>query len=219
MIRALIFDFDGLILDTEGPEFQSWIEIYEVHGARLDFAVWASTIGTLSSFDAHDELERQVGSSLDRESIRARRRQRNQELLAAETVRPGILDYVSQARQRGMRLAVASSSPRSWVGGHLERLGIIDRFDHLRCADDVRQVKPDPELYLSALAALGVAADEAIAIEDSPNGVLAAKRAGLFCVAVPNALTRQLVMDHADLLVDSLANLPLQVLIDSIRGT
>jgi HAD superfamily hydrolase (TIGR01509 family) len=118
-----------------------------------------------------------------------------------------------------MRLAVASSSPRSWVGGHLERLGIIDHFDHLRCADDVRQVKPDPELYLAALAALGVAAHEAIALEDSPNGVLAAKRAGLFCVAVPNSLTRQMPLDHADRLVDSLADLPLQDLVDSIRGT
>jgi HAD superfamily hydrolase (TIGR01509 family) len=218
LIRALIFDFDGLILDTEGPEFQSWIEIYQYHGARLEFAVWAATIGTASTFDAYAELERQVGRPLDRAAIRAHRRQRNEELFAAEAVRPGVLDYVREARERGLGLAVASSSPRSWVGGHLERLGIINHFDHLRCADDVQLVKPDPELYLSAIDALGVAANEAIALEDSPNGILAAKRAGLYCVAVPNPLTRQLPLDLADLRVESLADLPLQRLLDAHEG-
>ena len=174
MIRALVFDFDGLILDTEGPEFQSWIEIFQAHGVQLDFNVWAETIGTASTFNAYDELERLVGRSLARDVIRTRRRQRNQELIEAEAVRPGVLDYVAAARAFGLGLAVASSSPRSWVGGHLERLGIIGHFDHLRCADDVRQVKPDPELYLAAVEALGVAATEAIALEDSPNGILAA---------------------------------------------
>jgi HAD superfamily hydrolase (TIGR01509 family) len=214
MIRALVFDFDGLILDTEGPELQSWSEIYGDHGAVLAFDVWAATIGTASTFDPHAELERQIGRSLDRDHIRARRRQRNQELLAAEVVRPGVLDYVRAARKRGLGLAVASSSPRSWVGSHLERLGIASHFDHVRCADDVRVVKPDPELYLAAIAALGVAPNEAVAIEDSPNGILAAKRAGLLCLAVPNPITRQLPLDLADVRVDSLVDLPLARLLE-----
>ena len=214
--RALIFDFDGLILDTETPEFQAWTEIYEDHGVQLDFETWAVCIGTAGTFDPYDELERRLGGPIDRGSIRTRRRRRNQELLDVESVRPGVLDYVTEARERGMRLAVASSSPLSWVGGHLERLGIMSLFDHVRTADDVRQVKPDPELYLTALAALGVEAGEAIALEDSPNGVLAAKRAGLYCVAVPNALTRRLTFEHADLRVDSLGDLPLQRLLNSV---
>jgi HAD superfamily hydrolase (TIGR01509 family) len=218
MIRALVFDFDGLILDTEGPELQSWSEIYEDHGATLAFDLWATTIGTASTFDPHAELERQLGRSLDRDQIRARRRQRNQELISAEEVRPGVLEYVRTARERGFGLAVASSSPRSWVGGHLARLGIASHFDYLRCADDVRLVKPDPELYLSAIAALGVAANEAIAIEDSPNGILGAKRAGLFCVAVPNPITRQLPLNLADVRVDSLADLPLDRLLEVLGG-
>jgi HAD superfamily hydrolase (TIGR01509 family) len=212
--RAIVFDFDGLILDTETPEFRSWGEMYEEHGAELDFETWAVCIGTGDVFDPYAELERRLGRPIDRDVIRQRRRQRNQELLGAETIRPGVLDYLTEARRRGLRLAVASSSSREWVGGHLERLGILDRFDHLRTSDDVRQVKPDPELYLSALTALGVAGDEAIALEDSPNGVLAAKRAGLFCVAVPNALTRRLSFEHADLTVGSLADLPLATLLD-----
>ncbi len=217
-IRALIFDFDGLILDTEGPEFQSWCEIFAAHGCQLDLASWAVTIGTANAFDPYAELEARLGRAVDREAVRARRRERNAALLAAETIRPGVGEYVAAARRMGLRLGVASSSPRSWVAGHLARLGLLDRFDCLRCVDDVRQAKPDPELYLAALSALEATPEEAIALEDSPNGVLAAKRAGLFCVAVPNPLTARLPLDHADLRLDSLADLPLEALLRRIEG-
>lgn len=213
MIRALIFDFDGLILDTEGPEFQTWQEIYAEHGGTLSFDSWAETIGTIGGFDPYAELERQLGRALDREAIRQRRRQRFQELIAGQTARPGVTDYLEAASARGLRLAVASSAPRDWVAGHLERLGLRQYFDCLRCADDVTRVKPDPELYLAALAALDVLPTEAIALEDSPNGITAAKRAGLFCVAVPNPLTGQLSLAHADLQVESLAQLSLDQLL------
>ncbi|HVC33743.1 MAG TPA: HAD family hydrolase [Chloroflexota bacterium] len=218
MIKALVFDFDGLILDTEGPEFTTWQEIYASHGCELGLATWAVTIGTVGAFDPYAELERQLGQTIDRDAVREQRRRRNAELLRREQVRPGVGDYLAGARQRGLKLAIASSSPRSWVAGHLERLGLIARFDCLTCADDVERVKPEPELYRVALATLGVPANEAVALEDSPNGILAAKRAGLFCVAVPNALTRQLPLDQADLRVDSLAELPLEVLLLKFLG-
>lgn len=215
-IRAIIFDFDGLILDTEGPEYQSWTEMYQEHGCELDLETWAVCVGTANVFDPYAELERRYGQPIDRERVRALRRQRNDELIALESVRPGITDYLIEGRRLGLKLGVASSSTRSWVGGHLERLGIIDNFHCLRCVDDVKQAKPDPELYLAALDALGVAAHEAIAIEDSPNGILAANRAGIYCVAVPNALTSQLPLDHADLRLASLTDLPLAQLLKRI---
>lgn len=208
-IRALIFDFDGLILDTEGPEYRSWSEIYQSYGCELDFAVWATCIGTANVFDPYAELERLLGRPIDREEIRAARRIRNDELLGAETVRSGIAEYLEAARELGIACAVASSSSRSWVAGHLARLGLLDAFACLRCADDVPEVKPNPALYQAAIGALRVKPTEAIALEDSPNGVLAAKRAGLTCVAIPNAVTRQLPLDHADLIIDSLLDLPL----------
>jgi HAD superfamily hydrolase (TIGR01509 family) len=216
--RALIFDFDGLILDTEGPEFQSWSEVYAAHGVALDLESWASCIGTIGGFEPFGELEARLGRPIDREAIREQRRRRNQELLTAERVRPGIESYLDSANRLGLRVGVASSSPRSWVAGHLERLGLLDRFHCLRTADDVRTVKPDPELYLAATSALGVEPAAAIAIEDSPNGALAAKRAGLVCVAVPNALTRQLDLAHADLRLDSLADVSLEELLVTLGG-
>lgn len=214
MIRALIFDFDGLILDTEGPDYQAWQEIYQDYGARLPLPVWADCIGRgHGAFDPVAYLEARIGRSLDRAALRTRHRQRCDALIAAQPLRPGVVEYLQTARRRGLRLAVASSSSRAWVEGHLRQRDLWPFFDCLRCADDVAQTKPAPDLYQAALAALGVSPREAVALEDSPNGVLAAKRAGLFCVAVPNGLTGQLTFDHADLVVPSLADLPLERLL------
>jgi HAD superfamily hydrolase (TIGR01509 family) len=209
MIRALIFDFDGLILDTEAPEFQCWQEIYEAHGCRLELETWAACIGTVDAFDPHRHLESQLGRSLDVDEVRARRGSRFAELIAEQTILPGITRCIEDAERLGLKLGVASSSSRDWVAGHLSRLGLLGRFAAIKCADDVERVKPDPALYVATLAALGVRPAQALALEDSPNGILAAKRAGLWCVAVPNALTRELALDGADLQVASLDETPL----------
>ncbi len=214
MRAALVFDFDGLILDTEGPEFQAWQELYAAHGCRLTLETWAVCIGTRDVFDPCADLATRAGRAVDAAALRAACTARVTELVAREPVRPGVREYLDEARALGLGLAVASSSSRRWVAGHLERLGLADRFDAIRCADDVARVKPDPDLYDAALAALGAVPDAAIALEDSPNGVCAAKRAGLFCVAVPNPLTAALDLTAADLLLDSLAALPLRALLD-----
>jgi HAD superfamily hydrolase (TIGR01509 family) len=217
-IRALIFDFDGLILDTEVPEFQSWQEVYQRHGGRLCLETWATCIGTASEvFDPHAHLEAQLGRALDRDTIRAICRQRRDELLARQPVLPGVHEYLADAKRLGLQVGVASSSSRAWVTGHLSRLGLIGHFASIRCADDVLRTKPDPALYQTVVTALGLRPEQAIALEDSPNGILAAKRAGLFCVAVPNALTRQLPLDHADLQLTSLADLTLDRLLTTVQ--
>ena len=213
---ALIFDFDGLIVDTESPEFQVWSDIFVDHGVELDVATWAPGIGTLSTFNPYDELEKRAGRPVDRGEVRAVRRRRLDELLARQPVRPGVLDYIAAGRRRGMAIGVASSSPRSWVVGHLTRLGIVDRFDAICTAEDVAVVKPDPALYLLALGELHSRADQSIAFEDSPNGILSAKRADLFCVAVPNPLTSSLALDLADVRLTSLADVPLQDLLERL---
>jgi len=211
--RALVFDFDGLILDTEGPEFKAWQEIYAAHGCHLALETWAVCIGTRGAFDPYADLAALAGRALDTAAIRAAHEARVGELIGLEPVRPGVRDYLNAARRLGLGLAVASSSSRQWVAGHLERLGLADRFDVLRCAEDVPRVKPHPDLYVAALDALGAAPVAAIALEDSPNGVLAAKRDGLFCVAVPNPLTAKLDLSAADIRLASLDELPLPALL------
>ena len=203
-VRALIFDFDGLIVDSEGPGFQAWSELYTSHGCSLPFDKYSACIGTIGGFDLHGYLEEQSGRSLDRSNLEKACNARWLELMKAQPLLPGVDACVSSAKARGLKLAIASSSTEKWVTRTLRKFGLLDRFDALCTRDHVSAVKPDPALYLLALERLGVAAGEAIAFEDSPPGILAAKRAGLFCIAIPNPLTRELSLDHADRRLGSL---------------
>lgn len=208
-MKLVVFDFDGLILDTEVPVYDAWQEIYDEHGVSLAFEKWAECIGTADVFDPCLDLETALGRALDAVALRGRHRVRTDALIAAQVVLPGVREYVDAAQRLGLRLGVASSSSRRWVEGHLERLALRGCFEVIRCADDVPRVKPDPALYRAVLEATGVRPEEAVALEDSPNGVLAAKRAGLTCVAVPNPLTVRLDLSAADLCLTSLTELPL----------
>ena len=212
-IEALIFDFDGLVVDTETPDYESWQEIYQAYGASISFAEWARWIGTMGTFDPYGYLEEQLGRRIDRAAVRAQRRARLAAHMAGKTALPGVREHIQGAKRLGLKLGIASSSPRDWILRNLGLLGLESYFDCIRCGDDVERTKPDPAVYLAALSALGVEAHQAIALEDSPNGVWAAKRAGIYCVAVPNALTRHLSLDHADLQLGSLADLPLERLL------
>ena len=209
MIRALVFDFDGLILDTEEPVYRSWLEVYQAHGEELPFERWVQIVGsTTTGFHPQHHLEERIGHPLPREVL-DRRIGRRTEMILAQRMLPGVVAHLDAARELGLVLGVASSSTADWVRGHLARLGILDRFRCLRCRDDVSQVKPEPDLYLAVLDCLGVSPSEAIAIEDSPNGVAAAKRAGMRCVAIPNSITARLDLTQADLVLGSLADITL----------
>lgn len=218
MIRALVFDFDGLILDTESIDFRTWQETFEQHGVTLSLEAWAHSIGAPAGvFNTAAHLEELLGRKLDRDSLKKARRKRFYDILATEQPRPGVEDYLKQAKRLGLKLAVASSANRDWVLSHLMRLGLLNYFECYRNVEDVAHGKPAPDLYLAAARALGVKPEHAIAFEDSPNGVLAAKRAGLHCVAVPNHVTRHLSLSHADLVIESFDSLPLDELIHTIE--
>ena len=218
MIRAIVFDFDGLILDTEGPVYRSWLEVYRAHGEDLPFDRWVQIVGsTTAGFHPQHHLEERLGRPLPQEVVEGRIARRT-EMVLAEKVLPGVVPLVDAARAAELRLGVASSSTRDWVAGHLSRLGILDRFDCLRCRDDVEHAKPEPDLYVAVLACLDVDPSEAIAIEDSPNGVMAAKRAGLRCAAIPNPITARLDLSQADLVLDSLADVSLNELLEKLEA-
>lgn len=205
MIEALIFDFDGLILDTETPELMAWQEVFAGFGCNLTIDTWADCVGRPpGSFDPCLELERQMGRRLDRERLRADVRARCHSLIDREAVRPGVVDWLDEAEAAGAALAVVSSSPHFWVDRHLEKLNLLDRFEQIVCREDVERHKPDPLPYQKAVERLGREPLSAIAVEDSPHGVRSAKAAGLWTVAVPNHVTRMLVFEGADLTLGSL---------------
>jgi HAD superfamily hydrolase (TIGR01509 family) len=218
MIQALIFDFDGLILDTEISALQSWQEIYQGYNCDLSLEQWSLCIGGGAGlFDPHENLERQLGKAVDRQELDKRRRKRHLEMLGNKVALPGVTDYIRDARAMGLALAIASSSPLDWVSGHLARLGLLEQFDCLCCGDQVSRKKPDPELYLLALETLGVHAEQALALEDSPNGTRAAQRAGIFCITVPNLVTGHLPLEHADMRLTSLTDYTLADLLAEIE--
>ena len=214
MIHALIFDFDGLIFDSESADFQSWQETFDYYGANLPFDTWAAQIGSANHFNPYEFLEQQLGHPVNRDEVHARRKQRDNELLAQQGIMPGVEAYLTEAKAWGMRIGLASSSPHSWIDHHLEALGLTHWFEVVRCRDDVGdKPKPEPDVYLAAMAALGVQPNESMALEDSPNGVLAAKRAGMWVTAVTNPITRTLNFDQADVKLESMADMTLTQLI------
>lgn len=219
-IRGLIFDLDGLIVDTETPDYEAWQQVYHDHGVELPLEKWAGIIGGTgeSDFDPCDYLEELVEMPIDREGIWIQRRKYYVERLDSQDSLPGVCEVLDAAQHMALKLAVASSSPENWVVGHLRRLGILERFDCICTADDVEKTKPDPALFLAAAHDLSLSPEEVIVFEDSPNGVLAAKRAGMFVVAVPNPITRQLDLSAADLWLESLKDVQLEKLLEIVTA-
>lgn len=218
-IKALVFDFDGLIVDTEVPIFRAWQRIYRDHGQELPLEHWLTIIGTASGpFDPVIDLARKTGTKLDEKELKALEVLYYQEATALQQLLPGVMTYLVEARRLGLKTAVASSSTRTWVMDHLNRFGIGGHFDAIVCREDVKRTKPDPDLYQTALKRLDVTPSEAIAFEDSSNGVHAAKAAGLFCVVVPNLLTADLDLSEADLRLLTLDAIPLAEVIREASG-
>src|SRR5574341_274881 len=220
MIKALIFDFDGLILDTETPEEVIWTSMYREHGHDFPFHEWQKTIGGygISNFDPAEHLAHLT--QLDAAPLRARYRAEADAVINANPILPGVEEMISGAQKRGLKLAVASSSQHSWVDSHLARLGLAPRFDSVICANDIApgRTKPYPDLFLRALDRIEVPNDAAIVFEDSPNGIRAARAAGIFVVAVPNPLTARMDVGGANLTVKSLADLSLTDLLSRVNG-
>lgn len=215
MLKALLFDFDGLILDTETPEVLVWESIYKENGFELPVHEWEKTVGGygISSFDAAEHLSLLSSGRLDSVSLRSRYRKEADEIIHASPVLPGVISMIEQAKENELKVAIGSSSSHSWVDTHVKRLGIFHYFEHIICADDVApgRTKPNPDIYLKALEQLNIKNNAAVVFEDSLNGVLAARRAGIFVVAVPNPLTAKMGVS-GDITVSSLAELSLQEL-------
>lgn len=215
-VAAVIFDFDGLILDTETPIFEAWRQAYREHGCELALEDWQHGLGTHAGFDPLGHLERLSGRSLEREALLERVRERNHRDCEAQRLLPGVAERLAESRALGLGAAVASSSSRAWVTGWLERHGLRPLVACVCARDDVARVKPAPDLFLLAAERLGVPAAACLVFEDSPNGIRAARAAGMRCVAVPNAVTRSLALPETDLRLESLALLRLDQILERL---
>ena len=214
---SIILDFDGLIVDTETPIFEAWLAAYARHGKPLGLDEWQHALGTHGGFDPLAHLDALTGGTLDREAVLAEVKASSAKGCEGQPLLPGVESVLREARALGLGRAVASSSSCGWVEGWLRRHGIRELLDVVVARDDVRKVKPDPELFLLAAARLGSEPSACLVFEDSPNGMRAALAAGMRCVAVPNALTRPLERPPVDLVLGSLAERPLAELLDQLQ--
>jgi len=205
-LKAVLFDFDGTILDTETPEFEEWRAAFRARGHDLTLDVWQHSVGTVGGYDPCAHLADLTGAPLDHDALRREVYARHQTRCEAQPLLPGVVDRAREARAGGLKTAVASSSLSEWVEGWLARHAIRDLFDAVCTRDEVAQAKPAPDLFLLAATRLGVRPSECLVFEDSPNGIRGARAAGMRCVAIPNPLTRQLPLGEADFVVDSLAD-------------
>ncbi|MBN9502550.1 MAG: hypothetical protein BGO01_17885 [Armatimonadetes bacterium 55-13] len=218
-LTALVFDFDGLILDTETPEFEAWTTIFQARGHQFPDEWWMHAIGRGADQITEtpiDLLQRQMGEPLDHTAIAGEYEHLRMARINSLDALPGVRALIAHSKQNGVRLAVASSSHHRWVDGHLARLGLLDSFEAVLCAGDVPRAKPFPDLYQAACDALGVSPSVALALEDSPNGIRAAKDAGLYCIAIPNPMTSRLDLSHADRIRDSLEGTTFDHLVSSV---
>ncbi len=218
MIEAFVFDFDGLIVDTEWTEYVSIAEEFSRVGLDYPISHFQQFVGSAWPTGWVDELVGRADVAVDADAVRESRRARRDELLAAQPVLPGVVELLEVAAASGYALAVASSSSFAWVGPHLDRLGLRHHFAAVLTRDDVAQAKPAPDLYRAAAEALGVRAAASVAFEDSHNGCTAAKAAGLTCVVAPNRITEAQDFAHADLVVPSLAHVDVEALVALVTG-
>ncbi|HVU35392.1 MAG TPA: HAD-IA family hydrolase [Opitutaceae bacterium] len=215
MVRALIFDFDGLILDTETPLIDSYAEVHAHHGVAFDRAAFLRSVGHADyAFDPWHGFSPHA----DRAALEEERRIRKDQLLLQQQILPGVAALLEAGRARGLRIGLASNSQHDWVEPHLARLRLREPFEFIACRGDVPSPKPEPDLYRLVLQHFGLRGHEAIAFEDSQTGVLAAKRANCRVVAVPNASTGHHDFSPADLRVGSLAEVRLDELMTRFSG-
>lgn len=205
MPRALVFDFDGLLVDTETALIDAWVRMHEEDGLVCDRTVLHQIVGHT---DVVHDYWTAYAPEIDRDALEQRYRATARALTLVAPPLPGALDLLRAARAAGLKLGIASNSTHAHVEGHLARRGMLELFDHVACRDDVAVGKPAPDVYLAALRGLGVSADEAVAFEDSVPGHVAAHRAGLRVVVVPNPSTVHCAFPHASLQLRSLAEVP-----------
>ena len=209
MTRAIVFDFDGLLMDTESTSLASWQYEWSQWGLTLEVASFFVNHGGDVTEDRYATLAAAVGPRFDRALSHGRRVAYRDKLHEQLDLADGLRGWLDEAAGLGLRLAVASSSPRQWLTAHLSRAGVLDAFEVLAAGDEVARHKPAPDVYQLALGRLSLSGAAAVAVEDTAHGVAAAHAAGMRCIAIPNPFVTRDRVSHADLVLYSASELPL----------
>ncbi|WP_107047102.1 HAD family hydrolase [Streptomyces sp. NRRL F-2890] len=217
--EAIVFDFDGLLMDTETTLLECWQYEWRQHGLELDPDTFFADHGGDITAEHYRRLAAAVGPGFDYKTSHTRRLAHREELHSRLGLRDGIDAWLTQARDAGLRCAVASSSTEEWVTSMLARVDRLDTFAVLAFGDEVPAPKPAPDVYMLALDRLGLDPAQAIAVEDTPHGAAAAQAAGLSCIAIPNPFADLTHFTAADLVLTTAAELPLQDAIKALTGT
>ena len=190
--KAIIFDFDGLILDTESVELVIWTKLYAEKGLVFDEQSYNLVIGSdgITGFDPAKALAERPDENRDPDEIRSHMRAISYDYAQSLQPLPGVVELIDRAREEGFLIAIGSSSVDKWINTHLSRLGLLGKFDVTVTSDQVKSAKPSPDIFLKVLEKLGVQPEDAIVLEDSYNGILAAHRAGIRAIAIPNPVTK-----------------------------
>jgi HAD superfamily hydrolase (TIGR01509 family) len=204
-VAAGLFDFDGVLVDTEWAIYQAWQSTFADHGHDLPLEVYTRCIGSdFATWSPKAHLEELSGLSFDWHDLDARRQELIMKDLTHESTMPGVIDLLERLALTGRRRAVVSSSSHRWVDGWLDKLEFGGHFEAVVCRGDAPQIKPAPDLYIEAARRLALEPAECLVIEDSLNGVKAAKAAGMSVWAVPNRVTSGLDFSDADRIFSSL---------------
>ncbi len=213
-IKGLIFDFDGLIIDTEMPCFMAWVELYKKYGFSFTMQDYGRIIGTDNSkFNPAQNLHQLTNGLVDPQEVNSTIFSRTRQLIEKQSLLPGVLQTLEAADKINLPMAIASSSKKDWVEGYLSSLGIRPFFKVVCTFEDVTQVKPNPELFLLAANKLGCLPSQTIVFEDSPNGIKAAHAAGIYSIAIPNEITRGMDLSLADRVVNTFLDINLDELL------
>ncbi len=211
--RALVLDFDGIVVDSETTHLAVWRRVFREHGCEFTQEEWSTCLGTQGGFDPARAL-RQRSRVEVAAGTEKRLRRRYRAMVRARGLMPGVIDWLDAADTIGLRTAIASSSRADWVMPWLDEFDLRRRFAHVACYEGSVPAKPHPGLYLAACRALGADPAASIAVEDSPNGVAAAVAAGLFCVAVSHVATDASAADGAHLVLPNLGAMSLAAVLD-----
>lgn len=200
MLRALLFDLDGTLADTDALHMPTWVDALEPYGIKVDEEFYRQRISGRLNPDILEEFlphltEEEAQNIADAKEVDFRNRAGELQSL------PGLIEFVEEGRRRGLSIALVTNAPRENVGAILHGLGLEAYFDVTVLAEEVGIGKPDPEPYLATLEKLGIRADEAIAFEDSTSGIASAVGASIRTVGVATTQPPEKLLDAGAYLV------------------